>query len=492
MTLTSNAIIGFFMIRFFLGQLGEVQYGIWVLICSIFGYRSFLNMGLNSSINRYIPVYLATNNNEGIQRVISTSLFFFSILAFLLVLISFIIYHNIGSWFAIRPDLVDTAGTLVLIVGCCFSISMPLQISSAVLSGFQRYDMENLATLITLLIRTVLLIVLMLRGHGLIMMGLIFGLSEIVVRVLQLAFVKQLIEYNLFSFKNIDLKLLRKMLIYGINTFLYAMGALILLKASDLVIGIYLGTAEISQFAIAMAGIMLLSQLLEAFTAAIKPAISDLDTRKDQVRIREISFLTQKYSLLLLIPAGCFLVVMGKDFIWIWVGDKFQDPARISTMGSVLAILTVGHCIRLAHYSNFLVLVGRGDHRVFGIFTALTALFCVSASVVSVKVFNWGLIGIAWSNFLPMALVSGIILPIYFNWRMHISASENVRRVWWPSVLGTLPTIIMICIWKYFYPPENWRNILMVILTAIMLTALSSWLFCISKLEQKRLVRFFA
>lgn len=488
-TLASNAVVGFFLIRFFLGQLGESQYGVWLLIGSIFRYRNLLSMGLNSSINRYIPVFLAENDNEGIQRVISTSLFFFSCLAIVLVVASLVIYCNIGSWFAINPDLVVTAGTLVLVVGFCFAFSMPLQLSTALLSGLQRYDIINLIVFASMLVRTVLLVVLLSRGYGLITMGLLFGISELAVRVLQFGFARKLLPQVSLSWKSIDFRLLREMLAYGINTFLYAMGAIIIYKASDLVIGIFLGTSEISQFAIAAAGVLLLSQFLQAFTAAIKPAVSDLDARDENSRVREIAFLTQKYSLLLIIPSGCFLIAMGKEFLWVWVGEKFQDPAVIDSMGVILAILTVGHCLRLAQHSNFVVLVGRGQHKAFGIFTALMALLCVCASVISVKVFNLGLIGIAWSNFMPMVLISGVILPIYFNWKMGISASESVSQVWWPALLGSLPSVAMISFWKYLAPPDSWFGIVGVVVAGMVLTFACSWFLSFSELERKRFLR---
>lgn len=278
------------------------------------------------------------------------------------------------------------------------------------------------------------------------------------------------------------------MLAYGINTFLYAMGAIIIYKAADIVIGIFLGTAEVSQFAIATAGVLLLSQFLQAFSRTVKPAVSDLDARDEHRRVREIAFLTQKYCLLLIIPAGCFLVLMGREFLWVWVGEKFQDPAVIDRMGVILAILTVGHCLRLAQHSNFLVLVGRGEHKVFGILTALTAMLCVSASIVSVKVFNLGLLGIAWSNFVPMAITSGIFLPIYFNRRMRISASESIRRVWWPALLGALPAVAMISAWKYLSPPDSWLEIAGVVIAAMILTLASCWFLSLEEIERKRFV----
>jgi O-antigen/teichoic acid export membrane protein len=278
------------------------------------------------------------------------------------------------------------------------------------------------------------------------------------------------------------------MLAYGINTFLYAAGAIIVYNASNLVIAIFIGTAQISQFAIAGAGVFLLSQLLTAFTAAIKPAVSDLDARNDQARVREIAFLTQKYSLLLIIPSGCFLVAMGREFLTIWVGDQFQDPAVINEMAVILAILTVAHCFMLAQHSNFLVLVGRGEHRIFGVFTALMALLCVSASIVSVKVLQWGLRGVAWSSFLPLVLISGVILPIYFNWKMRVSAQESVREVWQPALLGSLPAVICICLWKYLAPPGSWLEIAGVVAAAMALTGVGGWCFSLRDIERKRFV----
>jgi O-antigen/teichoic acid export membrane protein len=488
--LLSNAVIGFFLIRFFLSRLGEAQYGVWLLIGgSIFRYAPLLSFGFNSSINRYIPLFIAQNDNDGVQRVISTSLFFFISIGIIFVIISLVVCINVSSWFVIEPQLERTAGILVLVIGFCSAFAIPLQPSTAILSGLQRYDIINLVMLIVLALRTILVVVLLLQGYGLLTAGLVFGLSEIVMRIIHSIFVKRLLPTAPLSLGKIDLQLFKEMLAYGINTFMYAMGAIIIYHASNLIIGIFIGTAQISQFAIATAGVLLLSQLLQAFTAAIKPAVSDLDARNDEAAVKEITFLTQKYSLLLIIPGGCFLIAMGREFLQVWVSDQFKDPTVIDGMAVILTILTVGHCLRLAQHSNFLVLVGRGQHKIFGILTALTALFCVLASILSVKVFHWGLLGIAWSNFLPMALTSVLILPIYFNRKMHISALENIRNVWQPALLGSLPAVAMICVWKYAAPPDSWLEIMSVVVAAIALIVIGGWFLSLKKVEQKRFIQ---
>ena len=485
--LVSNALIGFFLIRFFLGQLGEVRCGVWFLIAgSVFRYAALLSMGLNSSINRYIPVYLAKNDEDGVRRVISTSFFFFLFVGVVLALSSVVIYYNVGSWFAIEPDLVEKAAVLVLVVGFSFAFAMPLQPATAILSGLQRFDVINLAMMATLLVRTILLIVLLLRGYGLLTMGLVFGASEVLLRALHFFFVRKFLTTVSLSLTNMDFELLWEMLGYGINTFMYAAGAIVIYKASSIIIGIFLGTEQVCQFEFAAAGFLLLTQFLQAFTAAIKPAVSDLDARDDHLRVKEISFLTQKYSLLMIIPSGYFLVAMGRDFLWVWVGGKFAAPGAIDTMGTVMALLTVGYCLLLAQHSNFLVLVGRGQHRIFGILTALTALVCVSAAIISVKVLNLGLLGIAWSNLLPMVFVFGVVMPIYFNRKMQISAVESIHHVWQPALLGSLPAVVLLTAWKYLAPPDSWFEILGVVVAAAALTLLSSWFLSLKKIERER------
>jgi O-antigen/teichoic acid export membrane protein len=489
MTLVSGAIITFFLIRFFLSQLGESRYGIWVLIGSIFQYRRLLDMGMNSSIDRFIPVNLAKRDYDAIQRVISTSLFFFAALAVVLGIMTLLLYNNIGAWFTIAPDMVGTTGLLILIVGSSFVLSMPLQVSSALLCGLQRYDILNITELIMLLLRTFIVVVLLGQGGGLLTIGIVYGAGEVLVRCVQFVCTRKLLPDVSISVRSIDFKLLKEMLAYGINTCLYRTGGLLILKATDLVIAIYIGTAEVSQFAVAIAGIFLLSQLLRAFATAIKPAVSDLDARDEHSHVREISFLMQKYSLLVIIPAACFLIVMGREFLQVWVGEKFQDPNIVNYLGIVLAILAIGNCIRLSQYSNFLVLVGKGDHKLFGILTIVTGLLCISASIVSVKVFNFGLLGIAWSNSLPMALISGVVLPVYFNRKMKISMRETFLKVWWPAIVGSAPTIILICVWKYLHSPTSWMSIAAVVIFSMALNFISAWYFSLTPREREKLLK---
>jgi uncharacterized membrane protein (DUF4010 family) len=157
-------------------------------------------------------------------------------------------------------------------------------------------------------------------------------------------------------------------------------------------------------------------------------------------------------------------------------------------MATLLAILTAGYCILLSQHSNYLVLSGRGEHRVFGILTVVEALLCIAIAVYFVKVLGWGLEGIAWSNLVPMGLVAGVILPIYFNRKMKISAWDNLRQVWWPALRGSVPAVALIGVWKYLAPPSSWAGLIAVVSAATGITVLSGWFLSMDKDEHRRLL----
>jgi len=64
-----NAIIALFMVPFLIRSLGAEAYGVWVLIGSVFAYAMMLQMGLSIAINRYVPMFLAKSNTNGLRQL---------------------------------------------------------------------------------------------------------------------------------------------------------------------------------------------------------------------------------------------------------------------------------------------------------------------------------------------------------------------------------------------------------------------------------------
>src|ERR1700757_3153592 len=72
--LGTNVLVGIFLSPFMLHRLGDAAFGIWVLIFSITGYYGLFDLGIRSSLVRYVSTYTAKKDSIGLAKLISTSL----------------------------------------------------------------------------------------------------------------------------------------------------------------------------------------------------------------------------------------------------------------------------------------------------------------------------------------------------------------------------------------------------------------------------------
>src|SRR5712664_3941195 len=69
-----NILVGIFLSPFILHRLGDTAFGIWVLIFSVTGYYGLFDLGIRSSVIRYVSTYTATNDTQSLNKLINTSL----------------------------------------------------------------------------------------------------------------------------------------------------------------------------------------------------------------------------------------------------------------------------------------------------------------------------------------------------------------------------------------------------------------------------------
>ena len=484
-----TVLVNFAMVGFFLDTLGEERYGVWILVGSIFSYRSIMSMGLNSAVNRRIPAHLARQDFAAIRQVVSTAFAYYLAPAAVLSIATLAIYFNIEAWFSIPDELVETAEFITLIVGLSFAITVPLQVYNAVLSSYQRYDLINLISVTSLVIRTFLVVAMLSNGFGLPTLAILYACSEIGIRALSTIFGSRLMSGIQISPKQVDRALLGHMMTYGVSTILYMSGAILVFKSADLVIAALISTSAVSRFFIATTPVLLLTTIVQVFSQAMKPAVSELDALDDHARIEEMALVSQKFTLFAILPGLTFILVMGQEFLSVWVGSRFPDPEVLAELSTVLQILGIGAALRLTQHTNFIVLVGKGRHRAFGIGAGLMIFSCVLLETAAVLVFDGGLVGVALGCCLPMAIVSTVFLPAYFNRRMQITFAHTLRRSWFPATCACLPAALLLVAWKEYRPPTSWIELFMVVVATAFATGVTAWLVALEPLERARIRR---
>src|SRR5260370_28597619 len=85
-----NILVGIFLSPYILHHLGDDAFGLWVLIFSITGYYGLFDLGIRSSIIRYVAKYSASAENNQFDRLINTALFSVLVIGVIALLITLI------------------------------------------------------------------------------------------------------------------------------------------------------------------------------------------------------------------------------------------------------------------------------------------------------------------------------------------------------------------------------------------------------------------
>src|SRR5438132_13334946 len=70
-----NVLVGIFLSPYILHRLGDEAFGIWILIFSATGYYGLFDLGIRSSIVRYVAKYSTTQDYGDLNRLVNTAMF---------------------------------------------------------------------------------------------------------------------------------------------------------------------------------------------------------------------------------------------------------------------------------------------------------------------------------------------------------------------------------------------------------------------------------
>src|ERR1700691_5722283 len=112
-----NVVVGIFLSPFIIHRLGDDAFGLWVIIFSVTGYYGLFDLGIRSSIVRYVAKYSATDEHEELNRLVNTAMFSYSGIGVVTMVITLTAAYYVNSIFRIPADFVSTAQWLLVMAG---------------------------------------------------------------------------------------------------------------------------------------------------------------------------------------------------------------------------------------------------------------------------------------------------------------------------------------------------------------------------------------
>lgn len=429
LAIAAETLVGLVMLPFNLAHLGKAEYGLWVLLGSLTVHFSTLELGYGSGLVKFAAQYRARRDARALNEIASTLFFTFVALALVAYLIVVGVAFNLDHLFALSSEQAYTGRWVLLIIGVYVAMNFPFSVYGGMISGFQRYDVNNTMAIVMAFVVALVNAAVLLAGYGLVTLVA----STTAVRVLAYLIYRRN-AYRVFPPLRIHPSLFRRARLREVTGFsIYASiidwANKLNYQMDQVVIGVFLGSASVAVWAPAERIISGVQRLTNQLNGVLFPTIVDSDASQRHERLRQIFLQGTRLSLAMVVPIATALVMLADPLVRAWLGDQAQAVAGCIP---VIQILAVAVAIRVGNATGNTLLKAAGEHRFLAWVNLGTGFVNVVLSILLVR--RFGLVGVAWGTLVPIACSALFILYPASCRRAGISLRRGLVQAVFPAL----------------------------------------------------------
>jgi O-antigen/teichoic acid export membrane protein len=247
--LAVNVGVAFFLSPYVVKHLGSVYYGIWALANQFIGYLYLLDFGVRESVIRYTAKYVARQQPQRLNQVLSTAILLYVPIAGITVLAALVISWGIADWFSIPAANAAEARIAIIFMGLTIAQTFVFNVFTGILQGLNRFDIGNTVGLFSVVVRTALIVILLGQGYKLAALAAVYFGLAVAGGLVSAVFAIRLLRDAGVTFRfhipvRRRLKALgRKIFGYGAFVLLNNIAQKIIFASDAVVIGAFLGVA---------------------------------------------------------------------------------------------------------------------------------------------------------------------------------------------------------------------------------------------------------
>lgn len=228
---------------------------------------------------------------------------------------------------------------------------------------------------------------------------------------------------------------------FGAMAFLVQMGELVIVYTDTALIGVILGAASVSMYALPLQLIEYSRVVVSGITQSLLPEIAALRSRGDTAGMRRLYFQAARMSATMAFFINVHLVMLGPAFLAVWVGPEIADGSfPILVCLAIAATASAASLQVLVPYYQALDQV-----RVLAVIVVVEAVANFALSIwLATRLGVWG---VALATALPAVAVSLLLAPRRVLALLGIGLPQVVRQVVLPALaVGAAGAVVQVAL----------------------------------------------
>ena len=428
--------------------LGQAEYGVYGIAQSIGNYLYLLNMGLGSTIIRYLAKYRASGEHDKEEQAAGMFVEVYCVLSVIIVIAGWLIAANIQYYGnALSPDELETLRKLVILNTINTALFMPFNVMGSILVAHEEYIVNKGVALITTTLTPVLNLAFLYAGIG----SVGFPIVTIITNFMGYAV------YTPYAIKKIGIRprfgkpdwpLLREIFQFTALVFLTRVVDALYWSTDRLIIGWAMGSVATAVYNIGAVFNGHVSSFSNAISSVLVPKLTGMEVQQASsqeftkvfIRIGRLQFVIVSFVV-------SAFVAFGRQFIALWAGPGYEEAYWVAIFTMIPA--TIG----LIQNTGINILYAKNKHKFRALSYFCMAMLNISLTMLWVRQF--GIIGAAFATGVACILEDGVIMNWYYHKRIGIDVP-----LFWKNILSMSPLMVIMGIgtwlildWLWF---ETW------------------------------------
>lgn len=403
-SLTATMLAGFFLMPFVVHHLGDRMYGYWALVGAVLGYYGVLDLGITPAVSFHMAKAMGEGDTESPNRTLSTA---FAGLAGvgIAVLIVTAIVAACCPFFIASPSDARVFRMVLLIVGLGCAFGFPGRAFMGGMYAHLRNDLIAIVSLAVLVVRTVLIVGVILKGWGIIGLAVVSFLTDSAMYGACYFTLRKIQKGLRISLALADRSKLKELFAYGRYSMIMRVGDQFRFAFDGWVVAGFVGIVAVAHYTIAsrLSGYFL--SFILAAVGLLQPWFSQMLGNRDHGGIRRLLSAATRISAALSTIVACSFIFYGRAFIAEWMGERYVDaywPALI---------LVMAFYWDLAQQPSVTYLLGVSKHRYLAIQTIAEGAANLALSIYLAR--SYGMVGVAMGTLVPMFVAKAVLQPAY-------------------------------------------------------------------------------
>lgn len=400
--------------------LGDVYFGMWVLVTSLLDSSWLLDFGMRTAVFTFVARHWGARQREQLNLTFASGFAVAIASAGVILLLVTGSVWFLPHFFSVSGAARVTFRSLLIISTVPVAVMFAVQFLWTFLCALRRFDLYNLGCSGNGISRAVLILVALHLHWGILGVAVASLVTALLALPVSLYMVKVADPELEFHIRNVKASRIRELLAFSYYAFLGTVGDQLRFCVDSIVIGRVLTLAMITPFSIAGRLLFLFRQLTWALVSPFSGMMGELQGQQLHKHLSQCFLFSTRVTSFLGIFFALLLAINGGPLIRLWVGDAYSNSYIL------LLVLLAGYCPMLSQLPCVSLLMARGDHRLRGWWTLAEGAANLALSIYWGRKF--GLLGIALGTTVPMVIVNLLIQPWYTLRSAAIPLSTYLRE----------------------------------------------------------------